>query len=170
VSVSTSKAEPLVDAQTFRDAMALLPAPLTVVTTVDNTGRRWGFTASSVSSVSLDPPLLLVSVARTSSCHPAVTSGRDYVINVLGGQHRELAARFATSGVNRFAGGEFASWPGSLLPYLPDANVLLRCVTVAVTPAGDHDLLIGGLAEVRIGAGGSPLLWYRRAFHTSVGL
>jgi len=171
VSVSTSRAPSLVDPQTFRDAMALLAAPLTVVTTVDDAGRRWGFTASSVTSASLEPPLVLVSVARTSSCHSAITSGRDFVVNVLGGKHREVAARFATSGVDRFADGDFLTWPGSHLPYLPGANALLRCATVGLTPAGDHDLVLGGIAEVQLGdPEAPPLLWFRRGYHTSVGL
>jgi flavin reductase ActVB len=170
VSAAAAKTATLVDAQTFRDAMALLAAPLTVVTTVDEVGRPWGFTASSVTSVSLDPPLVLVSVARTSSCYAAVTSGRDFVINVLGDEHRDVAARFAASGVDRFAGAGFATWPGTLLPYLPGANALLRCVTAGVVPAGDHDLVLGGLAEARTGHADAPLLWYRRGFHTSAGL
>ncbi|MGW0120788.1 flavin reductase family protein [Streptomyces sp. NPDC003327] len=162
---------PLVDAQRFRDAMAQLAAPLAVVTTVDEHGRRWGFTASSVVSVSLDPPLLLVGLARTSSCHRALTESQEFVVNVLGARHRALAGRFATHGVDRFAEGGFTTWPGTDLPCLPDAPAVFRCVTGAALPAGDHDLLLGALRDTRIAppaadSADAALLWYDRTFCT----
>ncbi len=163
-----AKLAPLVDPQQFRDAMALLAAPITVVTTRDGEGERWGFTASAVSSVSLDPPLVLVGVARTASCHRALTSAGEFVINVLTDRHREVAVRFATHGIDRFADRDFTQFPGTRLPCLPDANLLVHCHTWQVVPAGDHDLLIGAVAEVHpTAAPGKPLLWYQRGFHTA---
>lgn len=156
----------LTEARHFRDAMALLPAALTVVTTVDGLGRRWGFTASSVTSVSLDPPLLLVGVNRTSSCHDVLVSAPEFVVNVLGEQHRAVAAKFATHGVDRFAGEDFADWPGTNLPHLPDAHAAYRCLRHEVMAAGDHQLLLGALTGVLAEHPGRPLLWYRRTFHT----
>ncbi|GHE93842.1 FMN reductase [Streptomyces longispororuber] len=156
------------DAQAFKDAMALLAAPVSVITTVDAAGRRWGFTASSVSSVSLEPPLVMVGIALTSSCHAPMSTAEEFVINVLDERHREVARRFAARGVDRFAGSGFGGWPGRAgLPHLPDAKVLLRCRTVDVIRAGDHDLLLGTPLEIRTGSAATPpLLWYRRDFHT----
>ncbi|MDN0197957.1 flavin reductase family protein [Streptomyces sp. S.PNR 29] len=158
------------DAQAFKDAMALLAAPVSVVTGLDTAGRRWGFTASSVSSVSLDPPLVMVGIALTSSCHAAMAQAGEFVVNLLGEHHRSLAQRFATSGVDRFAQGGFGAWEGqAALPYLPDAKVLLRCRTVDVIRAGDHDLLLGTPQQIRIrDEAAPPLLWYQRQFHTPV--
>jgi flavin reductase ActVB len=164
--VSTPQLDRLIDGQQFREAMTLLAAPVTIVTTLDANGRRWGFTASSVTSGSLDPPLVLVGVARTSSCHRALVSAPEFVVNVVGDQHRELVTRFATHGVDRFAGGDFTEWPGSDLPCLPDATVSYRCLSHSVMPVGDHDLLVGALTGVRLGAPGRALLWYRRRFHS----
>ncbi|MFF8619150.1 flavin reductase family protein [Streptomyces sp. NPDC015350] len=155
-------------AQEFRDAMALLAAPVTVITTADGDGRPRGFTASSVTSVSLDPPLVLVGVTRGSSCHRPLIEQGEFVVNVLGVRHGALARRFATTGVDRFAGGEFEAWPGSGLPYLPDASVLLRCTLADVVPAGDHDLLLGSPAEVRTDGSSGALVWYQRGFHVPV--
>ncbi|WP_077801574.1 flavin reductase family protein [Streptomyces sp. JHA26] len=157
---------PLARAEHFRDAMALLPAALTIVTTTDDEGRRWGFTASSVVSVSLDPPLLLVAISHSSSCHEAFVSAREFVVNVLDDRHRALARAFARHGVDRFAGQKFARWPGTALPVLADAHAAYRCLRHAVLPAGDHDLLLGALGEVEAGCPGTPLLWFRRTFHT----
>jgi flavin reductase ActVB len=158
-----------VDGQTFRDAMSTLAAPITVITTVDEAGRRRGLTASSVASVSLEPPLLVVSVSRTSSCHAALVSAREFVVNVLSTRHRDLARRFATSGIDRFAGGEFTPWPDRDLPCLSDADVLIRCATYDVITTGDHDLLIGAVAEVRTTPhpDPAPLVWYQRDFHST---
>ncbi|MEU3838488.1 flavin reductase family protein [Streptomyces sp. NPDC028635] len=161
--------QPGTQAQAFRDAMALLAAPLTVVTVLDEAGRRRGFTASSVTSVSLDPPLVLVGVGLSSSCHAVLTGAREFVVNVLGEEHRDVARRFATHGIDRFAQGGFAAWDGTGTPFLPRATVLLRCRTADVVRAGDHDLVLGTVLETRTGdPAGAPLLWYRRAFHTPV--
>jgi flavin reductase ActVB len=158
-----------VDADQFRDAMALLAAPLTVVTTVDTDGAWRGFTASAVMPVSQHPPIVLVGVSCTSSCYEAVTLAGEFVINVLGDRHQQVARTFATHGIDRFAGADFGAWPDSDLPCLTDANVALRCANREVVPVGDHVLLLGTLVGVRIretGAAGRALVWYRRAFHS----
>jgi flavin reductase ActVB len=161
---------PVADAQLFKDAMALLATPVSVVTALDRAGRRWGFTASSVSSVSLDPPLVMVGIALGSSCHAAMSAAGEFAVNVLGERHRPVAQRFATHGEDRFAPGDFDAWEdGVALPYLPDAKVRLRCRTVDVIRAGDHDLLLGTPLEIRISSpSAAPLLWYGRGFHTPV--
>jgi flavin reductase ActVB len=154
-----------VDSDTFRNAMSCLAAPLTVVTTCDD-GARWGFTASSVSAASLEPPLVLVGIAHTSSCLGAVARAPEFVINVLDQQHHQVAQKFATRDVDRFAGQNFDIWPGTDLPYLTDAHAALRCVVADRIPVGDHDLLIGKLVDTIVNDSARPLLWYGRAFRT----
>ena len=156
-----------VDEQLFREAMSLVAAPIAVVTTTDGTGRRWGFTASSLTSVSMNPPLALVGIGHTSSCHAALTSAQEFVINVLGSEDGSLARKFSTSGVDRFADTDLVTWPGTSLPLVPSAVVAMRCSTAEVVPAGDHDLLIGKLLDVLLGDGSpDPLVWFRRGFHS----
>ncbi|WP_272819699.1 flavin reductase family protein [Streptomyces caniscabiei] len=151
----------------FRNAMALLVAPITVVTTLDATGRRWGFTASAVTSVSMEPPLMLVGIGRESSCHPALTSADEFAVNLLGEEHQATARAFATRDSDRFAAsGGFEQWPGAAIPYLPAATAAFRCRRTDVVPAGDHDLVLGELVEIHTGESTAPLLWYRRDFHT----
>ncbi|QDI68466.1 NADH:riboflavin 5'-phosphate oxidoreductase [Streptomyces calvus] len=167
---TSPQAPPLVSAQQFRDAMAELASPVTVVTAPDGRGGRRGCTASSVTSVSLDPPLLQVSVAHTSSSHRALVTSREFIVHVLADRHRWLADRFARRDIDRFAGSGFTTWPGTDLPWFPDATAAFRCLTRQAIPVGDHTLLIGALAAVRTGpTDGTPtdaLLWHRRAFHT----
>ncbi|MET9677249.1 flavin reductase family protein [Streptomyces sp. NPDC006482] len=155
------------DAETFKDALSLLASPLTLVTTADEEGRRWGLTASSVTSASLSPPLVVVGIARTSSCAAAFAAASGFVVNVLGEQHRELARRFATSGIDRFAGQELAGWPGSRLPFVPDAHAAFHCAVEDRLRVGDHELLVGRPTEVLLDGGSAPLLWHGRAFRTA---
>ncbi|AYL39250.1 flavin reductase family protein [Streptomyces fungicidicus] len=169
-STPTSQQAPLVSARQFRDAMAELASPVTVVTVPDGTGGRRGCTASSVTSLSLDPPLLQVAVAHTSSCHQALVESEEFVVHVLADRHRWLADRFARQNIDRFAGSGFTTWPGTDLPWFPDATAAFRCLTRQAIPVGDHTLLVGALSAVRRGPShdtpSDALLWYRRAFHT----
>ncbi len=158
---------PALGGETFREAMSFLAAPLTIVTTRDQEGRPWGFTASSVTSVSLEPLLVLVGISHTSSCFPVFSEASEFVINVLGRDNRELARRFAARGMDRFVGVRFDDWPNSDLPYLVDVVVVFRCTVAERISAGDHDLLIGELTGVRRQDSTEPLLWYRRDFRPS---
>jgi flavin reductase ActVB len=157
----------LVGPQAFREAMSRLPSPVTVVTTLDPAGQPCGMTASAVCSLSLEPPLVLVAVARSASTYRALTTAPGFVVNILGNAHREVASRFATHGVDRFAGGEFALRPGDGIPYLPDALARVGCRTHDRVGQGDHTLLIGAVTDVELGVG-EPLVWQQRAFHTLV--
>ncbi|NEA68174.1 flavin reductase family protein [Streptomyces sp. SID12488] len=150
--------------------MSHLATAVSIVTTTDDRGRRRGFTAGSVVSVSLDPPLLLVGVDNRSSCLNALTGSREFAVNVLGESHRGLAALFARHGADRFDTAdahEFAPWPGSQdgPPLLAGTNAAYRCTTVNSVPAGDHHLVIGRLTGVVMNEHAEPpLVWYRRAF------
>jgi flavin reductase ActVB len=159
----------------FREAMSMVAAPLAIVATRDADGTPWGFTASSVTSVSLDPPLLLVCISHTSSCHGAMARAEGFTVSFLSQRHRALARTFATSGADRFAAGQFEDWDDSGQPYLPDARVSLCCVAADRTTAGDHDVLFGLPTGIRLGAAGgpggtdacgaAPLIWHRRGFY-----
>jgi flavin reductase ActVB len=149
VTTRVPKTHTALDSATFKEAMSLLAAPLTIVTTRDKHGCPWGFTASSVASVSLEPPLVLVGISHTSSCFASLSDADEFVINLLESQHQDLARRFATSGVDRFAGVPFADWPGSDAPLLTGIATAFLCVTVDRLPVGDHDLVIGKLIGLR---------------------
>lgn len=159
---------PVLDSVVFREAMSLLAAPLTVVTTRDHDGRRWGFTASSVVSASLAPPLLTVGIAHGSSCFEAMVDAGEFVVNLLGEEQQEVAGRFATRGADRFAGMDCRDLSGTALPYLRDAHAVFRCTLADRFTVGDHDLFVGELTEVHMSGEARPLLWYRRGFHVPV--
>jgi len=146
----------------LRTVMARVPGPVTVVTTLDPRGRSWGFTANSFTSVSLDPPLVLVCVGKAASTHAAFVAARHFLVNVLSQDQAEVARHFATSGIDRFAAGQMR--PCELgLPGLADACARLACVTHQTFEAGDHHILLGRVASTHV-SDQTPLVYCGRAY------
>ncbi|MGV9878637.1 flavin reductase family protein [Streptomyces sp. NPDC003006] len=150
------------DRTAFTHAMARVPAPVTVTTTVDGAGRPWGFTASSFSSLSLEPPLVLVCVGRTASVYGAFAEARHFLVNVLATDQAEVAARFAARGTDRFAAGDMEPCERGL-PGLPDAAVRVACRLHELVDGGDHGILIGRVETTYVGQR-PPLLYCDRSF------
>jgi flavin reductase ActVB len=150
-----------VDHHEFKDAMSRLSAHVTIVTAYGADRRPRGFTASAVCSLSLRPPLVLVCISRASSSHDVFVYTEHFAVNVLRESHRDLAQRFATSGVDRFDGTDFES--GSHAPYLPDGLSVLNCVQRAAHPGGDHTIVIGEVDSVTTSLG-EPLMYFDRRF------
>ncbi|MGW0423365.1 flavin reductase [Streptomyces sp. NPDC003015] len=147
----------------FTRAMSRVPGPVTVVTTAGADGTAHGFTASSFSSASLDPPLVLVCLDKGASTHAAFTENRHFLVNVLGRGQEHIARRFATSGIERFATARMH--PLELgLPGLPDASVRIACTLHGVLDAGDHSVLLGRVEATSTGDL-TPLVYVDRSFH-----
>jgi flavin reductase (DIM6/NTAB) family NADH-FMN oxidoreductase RutF len=126
----------------FTRAMSRVPGPVAVATTMDADGQRWGFTASSFSSLSLDPPLVLVCLSKTASTHAAFVKASHFLVNVLAQGQADIARRFARSGIDRFAAGD--AEPCELgLPGIPSAAARLACSLYRVLDGGDHSILVG---------------------------
>lgn len=153
----------MITAVDYREAMARFATGVTIVTTTDADGRWWGFTASSFSPVSIDPPLILVCLGRDARCHPIFTSAPGFRVNVLGPEHEELAVRFATKGIDKFAGDEFRAADDGL-PTLDDALVSLLCRTTEIADGGDHTILFGAVEDVQLRHGGRPAVHADRCF------
>ncbi len=153
-----------VDPVAFRAAMSRFPAGVTIVTTTDAAGVPWGFTATSFCSLSLDPPLVLVCLARSARCFEAFNDASGYVIHFAESRHQELAMRFASRSVeDKFAGTSFAVGPHGHHE-LEDAIVALRCTAENVVPGGDHVILIGRVQAVELRDDGEALLHADRTF------
>ncbi|MEU6402552.1 flavin reductase family protein [Streptomyces sp. NPDC046985] len=147
--------------------MSRVPGPVTVVTTVDRAGRRWGFTATSFSSLSLDPPLVLVCLNKTASTHEAFTSADRFLVNLLAQGQDHVALRFARSGADRFAEGDVEGdvVPCELgLPGSPGACARLACALHAVLDGGDHSILVGRVLDTHADDDRTPLVYYGRTF------
>ena len=152
----------------FRRVLGHWATGVTVVTTWDAEGQPAGLTASSVTSVSLNPPLVLVCVAHSAQSHPAFHTHGRFAINVLNIDHEHLARRFASSGggAEKFEGVGYRQ--GALgLPILKDALAELECTIIHAYPAGDHTIFVGQVeaADCRGDIGLEPLLYYRGRFN-----
>ncbi|MDH6145690.1 MULTISPECIES: flavin reductase family protein [Kitasatospora] len=146
----------------FTRTMARVPGPVVVVTTVDRTGRRWGFTASSFSSLSIAPPLVLVCLGKSASTHVAFASADNFMINVLAEGQADIARRFACSGADRFAAGDTLPMDFGL-PGVPDAAARVACSMDRVVDGGDHSVLIGRV-EAAFAGEDAPLVYCDRSF------
>lgn len=133
--------DPADDPRAFRRCLGQFATGITVMTATA-TGRPVGVTANSFSSLSLDPPLVLWSIARTSRSFDAFVAAKGFAVNVLGAEQIALSQRFAGPVEDRFAG---LGWrPGATgAPVLPGILALFECETEAVHDGGDHAILIG---------------------------
>lgn len=133
---------PTFDTRHFRDALSQFATGVTVITTRLADGRFFGLTASSFNSVSLDPPLVLWSLAQGASSLPLFTGNSHYVINILAADQAELAERFSRRIENRFEGIEFElSRTG--LPILKGGAAWFECHNRSRYPEGDHVIFVG---------------------------
>lgn len=132
-------------AESFRRAMACVPAAVSITTTRDSEGRAWGFTASSFTSLSMSPPLLLVCLNRSAECHQAFIEAEQFAINVIGPADQDLAVLFATRGENKFTSDRLGERAG--LPVLERAVAGFTCSLHSQMEAGDHTILIGEVKE-----------------------
>jgi flavin reductase (DIM6/NTAB) family NADH-FMN oxidoreductase RutF len=138
----SSAQPPEFEARHFRNALSQFATGVTVITTRLEDGTFLGLTASSFNSVSLDPPLVLWSLAQGASSLPVFTGNSHYVINILAGNQAPLAERFAMRIDNRFDGVEFElSRTG--LPILKGVAAWFECHNRSRYPEGDHVIFVG---------------------------
>lgn len=130
------------DSAHFRHALSQFATGVTVITTRLEDGSFLGLTASSFNSVSLNPPLVLWSLAQSANSLPVFSGNSHYVINVLAADQTELAERFARRVPNRFEGVDYAlSHTG--LPILKGAVAWFECHNRSRYPEGDHVIFVG---------------------------
>ncbi|MFJ3883267.1 flavin reductase family protein [Streptomyces sp. NPDC090077] len=156
---------PTIDPAEFARTMAHVPTPVTVVTTVDAAGRRLGFTAGSFTSLSLDPPLVLVCLAKKASCHEGFVHSRRFLVNVLAADQADVAGAFARSGhsgLDKFAGTPMQPLEHGL-PGLTDATARIVCALHDVLDGGDHSILVGRMESAEV-SGAEPLVYHNRRF------
>jgi flavin reductase (DIM6/NTAB) family NADH-FMN oxidoreductase RutF len=151
-----------VDPVSLRNTAGAFPSGVTIITTVSG-GKPVGLTISSFASVSLDPPLLLVCVARTANSLPAFRVGGSMGVNVLANDQAWLAKRFAGRHEDRFAGVDFQTGPHGV-PLLTGVAAWLDCHIARIYDGGDHVILLGRVHTVRR-SGARPLLYHSGKMH-----
>lgn len=154
-----------VDDVTFRELMSAFPSGVAIVTAAGTDGAPLGLTTRSFVSVSAEPPLLLVSIDRTSRTLPAIRGSRAFVVNFLAAGREELSAVFASKAADKFAGVEWR--PSAVARGAPiltaDAVGYAECLVSSEVEAGDHWLILATVEDGRF-LGGTPLMYYRRSY------
>jgi len=138
---------------------------VTIVTARTADGALVGLTANSFNSVSLDPPLVLWSLARAAASLPAFSKGSHYAINILAADQKELAKRFASKDVDRFANVAFVEGVSGA-PLLAGAAATFECFNRSRYTEGDHVIFVGEVERCSHRAGASPLLFHGGKFYT----
>lgn len=150
-----------VDSARFRTVLGHFATGVTVVTGHGSSGPS-GLAANSFTSVSLEPPLVLVCMANTSSTWPVIRDSGHFAVNVLGDHQEETCRRFSARG-ERFEG---VGWsPGKTgSPILNDAIAYLDCVIHAEYDGGDHRIVVGRVVDLGLPTEGGPLLFWRGGY------
>lgn len=151
------------DPTDFRDAMARFASGVTVVTTRDSGGKAIGFTASAFSSLSLDPPLLLVCLQKDADCYAAFMETGQFGVSILAQGQSPIAVRFATKAIDKWEGTPSAPGSATGIPLIDGAAACLECAIHSRAEGGDHTILIGEVLTADTN-GQEPLLHFNRAF------
>lgn len=154
-------AQPL-DQRAFRDALGRFVTGVTVVTSRTGAGKACGVTVNSFSSLSLDPPLVLWSLAASSSSHAAFDAASHFVVHVLAEGQEALARQFARSGIDRFAGIETVEGPQGI-PMLADVAARFECRTLYRYWGGDHVIFVGRVDGFAQAPERAPLVFHAGA-------
>ncbi|MBA2379464.1 MAG: flavin reductase family protein [Blastocatellia bacterium] len=148
-----------IDQDEFRNALSRFASGVTVVTTKDAAGKFHGITVSAFSSVSLDPPLILICIERATVSHYAFEESGLFVVNFLSDRQLELSERFASPVEDKFDGVDF-SFGEFGIPILLGSLVNLECRIRNIGDGGDHTIFIADVESATINDG-DPLLYFR---------
>lgn len=149
------------DEARFREVLGHFATGITIVTAADE-GEPVGFSCQSFAALSLDPPMVILAPAKSSTSWPRIARAGSFCVNILG-EHQEAVCRaFAVSGGDKFDGVEWS--PGITgSPLIEGSLATVECTLGAIYEGGDHELVTGHVVDMEIGKG-SPLIFYRSGF------
>jgi flavin reductase (DIM6/NTAB) family NADH-FMN oxidoreductase RutF len=156
---------PRVSEEEFRAALGSFAAGVTIVTTIDPGGLPYGLTATAFSSVTLAPPTCLVCVSRDAEAHPVIERTARFGVNLLSAAQAGLSTRFATTGLDKFAAGEWTSGSTLGVPLLTGAVANLECRVTASHVIGSHSVFYGEIAAISV-SDSAPLVYLRGRYGT----
>ena len=148
------------DPRTLRDALGCFATGVTVITCLQGDGTPAGLTVNSFTSVSLEPPLLLVCLHKMAASAPALTAAEYFAINVLQTGQQPASIRFSTRAEDRFGSTPWACGEAGA-PILEESLCVFECERYAVYDGGDHDILVGKVVKASFDAALDPLLYFR---------
>lgn len=156
-----------IDQRHFRDVMGTFATGVTIITTVVE-GSAHGITANSFSSVSLDPPLVLFCLGRSSTNFDAFMATDNFAVNVLSAGQDKLSTHFAMFEGDRFEGTDWSTWETGA-PILEGVVSAADCLLEARHEAGDHVIIVGRALRAETVSDKPPLLYQRGRYAALVG-
>ena len=159
---SEMKGAAAVTSEEFRRACGRFATGIAIASVLDAGGWPHGLTVNSFTSVSLEPPLILVSLGHAVTAIAHFRASNYFGINVLSAEQQPLSDRFARKGQDRFDG---LAWRRGVtgVPLLPGVLAAIECAVYRIVPMGDHDLFIGEMMHVSVGEG-DPLLYFASSY------
>jgi len=151
------------DAREIRNVMGHFATGVTVITTSDITGKPFGLTVNSFTSLSLNPPLVVVCVDKTVDCYSCFDESKVFAVNVLSEDQEELSRRFATKGIEKFAGIQWRMGEHGL-PLLDGVIGTIECKVTRSYEGGDHTIFLGEILSATA-KGDRPLLFFKGTYH-----
>ncbi len=161
VSLS-SPASAVIDPTLFRTVLGRFASGVTVVTSRDAHGVDYGMTVSAFTSLSLDPPLVLVCIDHLATWHAELPDATHFNVHVLGAEQEPISRRFASDRADRFVDVSYTRGANGLVQ-LTGVLALLECRIVEQHLGGDHTIVIGAV-ERAVAHDGDPLVYYRSAY------
>lgn len=153
------------DSKEFRNALGQFATGVTVITSVNSQDDPVGVTASSFNSVSLEPPLVLWSLAKNADSLAAYQTSGYFCVHILSSEQEALSQRFAARGTDKFAGLEWDKGIGSV-PLLSDYAAQFQCKTTYQYEGGDHVIFVGEVLEYQV-RDDQPLVFHRGGYATA---
>lgn len=149
------------DQARFREVLGHFATGITIVTALEE-GAPVGFTCQSFAALSLDPPMVILAPARSSTSWPRIAAAGAFCVNILEERQEALCRAFAVSGGDKFDG---VGWKEGVTgsPVLEGSLAVVECRLGEIFDGGDHELVTGHVVAMEIGEG-SPLVFYRSGF------
>ena len=151
-----------IDKNELRRVMGHFATGVTVITTLNKDGKINGLTANAFSSVSLDPPLCLISVDKKAESYSSFEESRVFTVNILASDQEALSRKFAVSGGNKFEGVAYRIGANGA-PILNGALAYIECKLYAAYDGGDHTIYLGEVQQTEI-TESKPLLFFRGGY------
>ena len=150
-----------IDQAAFRQALGHFATGVTVVTT-SHEGAFYGMTVSAFSSLSLEPPLILICIQTTTPTHEALADASTFAVNILCEDQEQLSRHFATRQSEKFEGIAY-TLGASGCPLLSGVLATIECRITERLPGGDHTIIVGEVLQTAVHKG-TPLIYYRSGY------
>jgi len=148
-----------IDARELRNIMGHFVTGVTVITTRDIDGKPFGLTANAFSSLSLEPPLVLICVDKKVDCYACFEGSQVFAVNFLSEEQEHLSRRFATKGIEKFDGVPYKTGECGI-PLLEGAMGYIECKLISGYDGGDHTIYVGEILDA-MASGERPLLFFK---------